>query len=194
MPVSPHSLLDGETRARIAHQLEDKGLLDWQIKTILARPKFLRINPMTNYTPVRTLNAVVTASVTTRYQMSMLDLDNVAATAEPPVVHVVKFMVFVCTGDDDFELLHRAHITVSALPGDTNVDIIRRASGLFDPAGHKALWEYDTLPAKAHDELYRCAGLLPDTVPASAYIGLTTVPNPDEWFYDLVDDLYGDND
>ena len=149
---------------------------------------------MTDCTPTRNLNAVVTAEVTTRYQMSMLDLDNVAATAEPPVVHVVKFMVFVCTGDDDFELLHRAHITVSALPGDTNVDIIRRASGLFDPAGHKALWEYDTLPVKAHDELYRYAGELPDTVPTSAYIGLTTVPNPDEWFYDLVVDLYGDND
>lgn len=104
---------------------------------------------MTNYTPTRNLNAVVTAEVKARDQMSMLDLDNVAAPAELPVVHVVKFMVFVCTGDDDFELLHRAHITVSAYPSDTNAHIIRRASGLFDPAGAKALWEYDTLPVKA---------------------------------------------
>lgn len=187
MPVSSHSLLDDDTRARIARQLEDKGLLEWQIKTLLARPKFLRINPMTNYTPTRNLNAVVTANITARDQASMLTPANLPHVGSGDnYVHVVSFMVFGLLGDDDFELAHFAHVTVPAYADDDTVDIIRRACPLFDPAS-TAYWEYDNLSGDLGDELYSLVGLLPDTVPAQSYTSLATIPDPHKRYYVLVE-------
>lgn len=137
----------------------------------------------------KTYNAVITARVAARNQLSLLSSTN-RPTRREVSLHMVVFTVFACFADDDvLKPVHNAEAVVPVRAGDDEKAIVRRAAKSHGGVVGRAWWEYDATAGTTPlaDVVIEWAGKLPINVPLSAYTGLATVPDVDN-LYEVLHD------